>query len=57
MAAGAIHTPKILQLSGIGSSDFLHDLSVERDIDLPAVGENFQDHPVLYGSEELNEPG
>ncbi|KAL4812299.1 hypothetical protein BDW67DRAFT_188812 [Aspergillus spinulosporus] len=53
MAAGAIHTPKILQLSGIGSSDVLHRLGVEQVFDLPAVGENFQDHPVLYGSQEL----
>ncbi|KAL4745764.1 hypothetical protein BDW72DRAFT_186094 [Aspergillus terricola var. indicus] len=57
MAAGAIHTPKILQLSGIGSSDVLHSLGVEQLIDLPAVGENFQDHPVLYGSEELTNLG
>ncbi|KAL3428922.1 hypothetical protein BDV09DRAFT_203740 [Aspergillus tetrazonus] len=53
MAAGAIHTPKVLQLSGIGSSDVLHGLGVEQVINLPAVGENFQDHPVLYGSQEL----
>ncbi|KAL4864064.1 hypothetical protein BDV12DRAFT_205956 [Aspergillus spectabilis] len=53
LAAGAIHTPKILQLSGIGSSQALDDLGVEPIIDLPAVGENFQDHPALYGSEEL----
>ncbi|KAL4757331.1 GMC family oxidoreductase [Aspergillus foveolatus] len=57
MAAGAIHTPKILQLSGIGSSDVLHGLGVEQVIDLPAVGENFQDHPVLYGSQELTNLG
>ncbi|KAL3481916.1 hypothetical protein BJX99DRAFT_253041 [Aspergillus californicus] len=53
LAAGAIHTPKVLQLSGIGSSQALDNLGIKPIIDLPAVGENFQDHPALYGSEEL----
>ncbi|KAL4887224.1 hypothetical protein BJY04DRAFT_225367 [Aspergillus karnatakaensis] len=52
MAAGALHTPKILQLSGIGSSGVLRSLNIKQIIDLPGVGENFQDHPALYGSEE-----
>ncbi|KAL3480888.1 hypothetical protein BJX99DRAFT_272582 [Aspergillus californicus] len=50
MAAGAVHTPKILQLSGIGSSSVLHSLGVQQVINLPGVGENFQDHPVIYGA-------
>lgn len=44
LAAGAIGTPQILQLSGIGPAELLraHGLTVEHD--LPGVGENLQDH-------------
>jgi choline dehydrogenase len=44
LASGAIGTPQILQLSGIGPADLLraHGLTVEHD--LPGVGENLQDH-------------
>ncbi|KAL2810042.1 hypothetical protein BJX63DRAFT_444926 [Aspergillus granulosus] len=48
MAAGALHTPKILQLSGIGSSSVLDRLGIKKILNLPGVGENFQDHPVQY---------
>lgn len=53
MAAGAIHTPKILQLSGIGSSSILRSLGIDQILDIPGVGENLQDHATLYGSLEL----
>ncbi|KAL4939209.1 hypothetical protein BDV06DRAFT_225234 [Aspergillus oleicola] len=53
MAAGGIHTPKILQLSGIGSSTVLQSLGVEQVLNLPGVGENFQDHATVYGSVAL----
>ena len=44
MAAGAIGTPQILQLSGIGPGRLLqqHGISVQQD--LPGVGQNLQDH-------------
>ncbi|OYU86558.1 MAG: choline dehydrogenase [Burkholderiales bacterium PBB5] len=44
MAAGAVGTPQILQLSGIGPGALLqqHGISVQHD--LPGVGENLQDH-------------
>ena len=44
MAAGAIGTPQLLQLSGIGPGALLqrHGISVQHD--LPGVGENLQDH-------------
>ena len=44
MAAGAIGTPQILQLSGIGPGALLqqHGISVQHE--LPGVGENLQDH-------------
>lgn len=44
VSAGAINSPKILQLSGIGSSDYLKSLGIEIVHELPGVGENLQDH-------------
>ncbi|CCX33384.1 Similar to Glucose dehydrogenase [acceptor]; acc. no. P18172 [Pyronema omphalodes CBS 100304] len=45
LAAGAVHTPQILQLTGIGPSTLLRNLKIPLTVDLPGVGENFQDHP------------
>lgn len=47
MAAGSIHTPQILQVSGIGASSLLEEIGVTTVVDLPAVGQNFQDHVLL----------
>lgn len=47
MAAGAIFTPAILQVSGIGDSSLLSEIGVTPVVDLPAVGQNFQDHVLL----------
>jgi len=47
LAAGAIHTPQILQLSGIGPKKLLDSAGIETVVDLPGVGQNFQDHPML----------
>lgn len=44
LAAGALATPKILQLSGIGPGAALQALGIPVVRDLPGVGENFQDH-------------
>ena len=47
LAAGAIATPQLLMLSGVGPADELgrHDIPVVRN--LTGVGKNLQDHPVL----------
>jgi choline dehydrogenase len=42
--AGAIGSPQILQLSGIGPASLLQKHGVQVAIDLPGVGENLQDH-------------
>lgn len=44
LSAGALHSPKLLQLSGVGDARLLtqHDISVRHH--LPGVGENFRDH-------------
>jgi choline dehydrogenase-like flavoprotein len=56
LAAGAIFTPQILQLSGIGPKSVLAAAGVKTKLDLPAVGSNFQDHPVAYLSWNVTSP-
>jgi choline dehydrogenase-like flavoprotein len=48
LAAGAIFSPTILQLSGIGPEDVLRSLNVTVRVDLPGVGANLQDHGMLH---------
>src|SRR5262249_32973220 len=49
LCAGAIHTPRLLLLSGIGPQDDLERLGINTVIDLPGVGQNLQDHPMVHG--------
>jgi choline dehydrogenase len=44
LAAGAIGSPQILQLSGIGPAADLHRHGIKPLVDAPGVGENLQDH-------------
>lgn len=44
LSAGAINSPQILQLSGIGPADLLKDHGIDVVLDAPFVGENLQDH-------------
>ncbi|KAL1873986.1 hypothetical protein VTK73DRAFT_637 [Phialemonium thermophilum] len=44
ISAGAIHTPQILQRSGIGPAALLKEAGIPLVVDLPGVGYNFQDH-------------
>lgn len=45
---GAINSPKLLQLSGVGNAEELKALGIEPVHNLPGVGENLQDHLELY---------
>jgi choline dehydrogenase len=45
LAAGAIGTPQLLMLSGIGPADQLRSLGLNVEVDAPEVGQNLQDHP------------
>ncbi len=46
LSAGAIHSPAVLQRSGIGPAVFLKSLGISVIADLP-VGENLLDHPII----------
>jgi choline dehydrogenase len=47
LAAGALASPQLLMLSGIGPAQQLQGLGIPVVVDLPGVGENLQDHPYL----------
>ncbi|KAH9921862.1 uncharacterized protein B0H18DRAFT_935692 [Fomitopsis serialis] len=47
ISAGAIHTPQILMLSGIGPADHLSSFSIPVLVDNPGVGAHLMDHPVI----------
>lgn len=47
VSAGTVHTPQILQLSGIGPKAVLEEGGIDVLVDLPGVGQNFQDHSSL----------
>jgi choline dehydrogenase-like flavoprotein len=47
LAAGAIGSPQLLMLSGVGPAAQLQEVGVPVVHDLPAVGENLQDHPYV----------
>jgi choline dehydrogenase len=44
LSGGAINSPQLLQLSGIGDAGLLRELGIEPLIHAPAVGQNLQDH-------------
>jgi choline dehydrogenase len=44
LCAGAIGTPHLLMLSGVGPADHLRSVGVDVALDVPGVGANFQDH-------------
>jgi len=48
LCGGAINSPQLLQLSGVGNARELETLGVRPVHDLPAVGENLQDHLEVY---------
>jgi choline dehydrogenase len=49
LCAGAIDTPRLLMLSGIGSQPGLRQLGIATVVDLPGVGGNLQDHVRVAG--------
>jgi choline dehydrogenase len=56
LCAGALATPKLLQLSGLGNALELQQLGISPLADLPGVGENYQDHLEATVQLEVNDP-
>jgi 4-pyridoxate dehydrogenase len=57
VSAGAINTPQLLMLSGIGDPDHLREFGIEIAVPLRAVGRNLQDHYAAGLSHERREVG
>ena len=58
LSAGAIQSPQLLMLSGIGDADMLQQLDIAVHQHLPGVGANLQDHPAWcleYGATNPND--
>ena len=56
LCGGVIGSPKVLLLSGIGPAKHLESTGVKPILDLPGVGENLHDHPLLYVTFESKGP-
>jgi choline dehydrogenase-like flavoprotein len=54
LCAGAIHSPQLLMLSGIGPARHLEAMGIDVLSDLP-VGDNYVDHPALALTMEMND--
>jgi choline dehydrogenase len=56
LCGGAINSPQLLQLSGVGNARELEALGVDVVHDLPGVGENLQDHLEVYVQYACTQP-
>jgi choline dehydrogenase len=56
LCGGAINSPQLLQLSGVGDASELKALGITPVADLPGVGENLQDHLEVYVQHRCIEP-
>jgi choline dehydrogenase len=58
VSSGAIESPKLLLLSGIGDPKQLAEFGIDVRVDLPGVGENYQNHPLVIGpTGYMDKPG
>jgi choline dehydrogenase len=56
LCGGAINSPQLLELSGVGNGTELRSLGIEVVHDLPGVGENLQDHLEVYVQYACTQP-
>jgi choline dehydrogenase len=56
LCGGAINSPQLLQLSGVGSAEALRGLGIDVVADLPGVGEDLQDHLEVYVQYACTQP-
>ena len=56
LCGGAINSPQLLQISGVGGADHLRGIGVDVVADVPGVGENLQDHLEVYIQHSSTQP-
>jgi choline dehydrogenase len=56
LCGGAINSPQLLMLSGIGPADHLKSVGLPVVVDLPGVGQNLQDHLLVALTYECTQP-
>ena len=56
LAGGAIASPQLLQLSGVGAAEDLRRLGIDVVADVPGVGEHLQDHLEVYIQHRSRQP-
>jgi choline dehydrogenase len=56
LCGGAINSPQLLQLSGVGNADELRPFGIDVVENVPAVGENLQDHLEVYVQYSCTQP-
>jgi choline dehydrogenase len=56
LCGGAIASPQLLQISGVGGADHLRGIGVDVVADVPGVGENLQDHLEVYIQHSSTQP-
>ncbi len=56
LSCGALKTPQVLMLSGIGPADVLQRAGIRQIVDSPEVGRNFFDHLSLFQAWKLRHP-
>ncbi len=55
LSAGAVGSPHLLMLSGVGPADHLRSLRIPVVQDMPGVGQNLRDHPKVYVTWQVKE--
>ena len=55
LSAGAVGSPHLLLLSGVGPAGQLESVGIPVVQDLPGVGQNLKDHPKVYVAWEVGE--
>ena len=50
LSAGAVGSPQLLMLSGVGPAEHLQQMGIPVVLDLPGVGRNLNDHPKMYAT-------
>ena len=55
LSSGAIHSPQLLMLSGVGAAEDLAEMDIPVVADPPGVGQNLQAHPACVAPSDIND--